>query len=87
MTMKMQSLGDNLGIFFIHRKIMFCSWGVQLFILNHSINFEICDVTMNFRPYVWIYILNPKLFCHETWSTNRYIQSWTIVLGNICEGW
>ena len=53
----------------LHGKVIFHFLRYSVFyILNHSINFEICDSMMNIstwgRAHSWIYILNFKSFRH-----------------------
>ena len=47
----------------------------MFYILKCSIIFEICGVMMSIDTWggvdYWIYVLNGKLFGHESWATNR----------------
>ena len=54
---------------------MFCSWDILHFhILNHSANFENCDVMADISTQVgsnfWVYLLNRESFGHESWSAD-----------------
>ena len=73
----MWSLRCILRIFSFHEKVMFCSWDRYsiYYVIKFYINFEKCYVVMSIstrgRVHSWIYLLNCKLFCYETWPFDK----------------
>ena len=72
-------LRRKLIIFLFHRKVMFRSWVIQVFVFltilrltksvwRHDEYYSTWD-----RVHFWIYLLNNKL-THQTWSIDRYKQ-------------
>ena len=50
----------------------------SFYIFNHSMIYQICDVTMNISTWdnlhFWIYLLNHDSWSHQTGSVDRYKQ-------------
>ena len=73
-------LRHKLIIFLFHRKVMFRSWVIQVFVFltilrltksvwRHDEYYSTWD-----RVHFWIYLLNNKSLTHQTWSIDRYKQ-------------
>ena len=76
----MYHLRHKLIIFLFHRKVMFRSWVIQVFVFltilwltksvwRHDEYYSTWD-TVHF----WIYLLNNNSLIHQTWSIDRYKQ-------------
>ena len=68
----------RLRFFWFRRKVMFRSQDIQIFVLNHPMIYQICDVMMSIitwdRVHIWIYLLNHYSLSNQTWSIVRYKQ-------------
>ena len=69
-------LRHRLRIFLFHRKVMFCSQDIQVFVFL-TIPWFIKSVTPWWvleMVHFWIYLLNHNSLTHQTWSVDRYKQ-------------
>ena len=73
----------RLRTLLFHRKVMFRSWDIQVFVLL-TIQWLTKSVT-SWWVSVWIYLLNHNSLTHQTWPIDRYKQGkyffeifWTI---------
>ena len=80
-------LRHKLRIFLFHRKIMFHSQDIQVFLFLTISWFTKSDVIMSRwdRAHFWIYLLNHNSLNHQTWPIDRYKQgqSFSVIIWTI----
>ena len=75
-SLKLNPCGTTENIFISWKSLAMLMTYLVSYILNHSINFKLCDVMICISTWgsvhFWAYLLNHKSFSHETWPTSGY---------------
>ena len=69
-------LRHGLRIFLFHRKVMFRSQYIQVFvcIFNHPMTYQIYNIMMSISTWDRVHFWEPQLISHRTWKIDRYKQ-------------